>query len=190
MSIATFVGKRSFFYGWWVVFASAVIVFLTGGTFFYGFSALFNPIEDEFGWNRASIAFAFSLRSEVGGIASPAVGYLVDRVGARRLMMGGVVLVAIGFALLSRVDSLVTFYGAVIVIAIGMSATGGPHRDGRDRPLVQAPARQSALLHDRRRRHQRHHGTDRSSCLSHPLAGATPSPSWPSSSSSSASRSP
>lgn len=126
MSIATIVQKRGFFYGWWVVFASATIVFLTGGTFFYGFSALFNPIEDEFGWSRASVAFAFSLRSEVGGLASPVVGFFVDRVGARRLMMTGVVLVAVGFMLLSRIESLITFYAAVIVIAIGMSATGGP----------------------------------------------------------------
>ena len=41
-------------------------------------------------------------------------------------MVVGVVLVAAGFVLLSRVESLWGFYGAVIVIAIGMSATGGP----------------------------------------------------------------
>ncbi len=126
MRLAAIAESRGIFYGWWVVFASATIVFLTGGTFFYGFSALFNPIEDEFGWSRASVAFAFSLRSEVGGIASPIVGYFVDRVGARRLMMTGVVLVAIGFVLMSRIESLVTFYASVIVIAIGMSATAGP----------------------------------------------------------------
>lgn len=126
MRITSIAESRGIFYGWWVVFATATIVFLTGGTFFYGFSALFNPIEDEFGWSRASVAFAFSLRSEVGGLASPVVGFFVDRVGARRLMMTGVVLVALGFVLLSRIDSIVTFYGAVIVIAIGMSATGGP----------------------------------------------------------------
>jgi len=118
--------RTGFFFGWWVVFASAAIVFLTGGTFFYGFGALFNPIVNEFGWSRASVSFAFSLRSEVGGLAAPAVGFMVDRVGSRRLMVCGVVLVAAGFVLLSRIESLWAFYGAVVVIAIGMSATGGP----------------------------------------------------------------
>lgn len=118
--------KTGVFFGWWVVFASATIVFLTGGTFFYGFGALFNPIVHEFGWSRASVSFAFSLRSEVGGIAAPVVGFMVDRVGSRRLMMFGVALVALGFVLLSRIESLPGFYGAVIVIALGMSATGGP----------------------------------------------------------------
>ena len=127
MSIGTIVASRTgFFYGWWVVFASATIVFLTGGTFFYGFGALFNPIVNEFGWSRASISLAFSLRTEVGGIAAPIVGFAVDRVGARRLMVFGVLFVALGFVLLSRVQDLPAFYGAVVVIAMGMSATAGP----------------------------------------------------------------
>ena len=127
MSIGTIVAARTgFFFGWWVVFASAAIVFLTGGTFFYGFGALFNPIVDEFGWSRAATSFAFSLRSEVGGIAAPIVGFLVDRVGARRLMVGGVLTVALGFVLLSQVQTLWAFYGSVVVIAIGMSAAAGP----------------------------------------------------------------
>ncbi len=126
MQLGTAVSSRTrFYFGWWVVFASAAIVFLTGGTFFYGFGALFNPIIDEFGWSRAATSFAFSLRTEVGGLAALGVGFLVDRLGSRRLLVIGVTIVAIGFLLLSRVESLWTFYGAVIVIAIGMSAAGG-----------------------------------------------------------------
>lgn len=123
---ANFAERRGFFFGWWVVGATAAIVFLTGGTFFYGFSALFNPIVAEFGWSRASVAFAFSLRSEVGGIASPIVGWTVDRVGSRRLMMAGIFFVSAGFLLMSQMQSLPFFYFSVIVIAIGMSATAGP----------------------------------------------------------------
>src|SRR3990172_12082240 len=127
VSIGTIVASRTgFFFGWWLVFASAAIVFLTGGPFFYGFGALFNPIVNEFGWSRAATSFAFSLRSEVGGIAAPIVGFLVDRVGARRLMVLGVLTVALGFVLLSRVQDLWAFYGSVVVIAIGMSAAAGP----------------------------------------------------------------
>lgn len=127
MSIGTLVASRTgIFFGWWVVFVSAALIFLTGGTFFYGFSVLFNPIVNEFGWSRVSVSFAFSLRSEVGGIAAPVVGFLVDRVGPRRLMVFGVVAVAVGFILLSRVESLWGFYGSVVVIAIGMSASVGP----------------------------------------------------------------
>lgn len=114
------------YYGWWVVFASGGIVFFTGGTFFYGFSTLINPLTAEFGWSRALISGAFSLRTEIGGLAAPVAGFLVDRLGARRLLLGGVFLVGCGFLLLSRIHSAWQFYAAVMVIAIGMSATGGP----------------------------------------------------------------
>jgi len=127
LSIGTLVASRTgFFFGWWVVFASSAILFLTGGTFFYGFGALFNPIVDEFGWSRAATSLAFSVRTEVGGIAAPIVGFVVDRVGPRRLMVFGVATVALGFILLSRIQDLWTFYGSIVVIAIGMSAAAGP----------------------------------------------------------------
>jgi sugar phosphate permease len=127
LRFGTLVASRTgLFFGWWVVFASAAVVFLTGGTFFYGFSALFNPIVREFGWSRAAVSFAFSLRTEVGGIAAPIVGFLVDRVGPRRLMVIGVIIVALGFFLLSRTQELWEFYGSIVVIAIGMSAAAGP----------------------------------------------------------------
>jgi OFA family oxalate/formate antiporter-like MFS transporter len=123
--LPSLLSRAGVFYGWWVVFAAAAIVFLSAGTFFYGFGLLVEPLTDEFGWSRASIAAAFSLRTEVGGIAAPAIGFAVDRVGVRRLTAIGVCVVAVGFALMSRVDSLWAFYATTVLVALGMSATGG-----------------------------------------------------------------
>ncbi len=117
--------RSGIYYGWWIVFAAASIVFLSAGTFFYGFGLLVGPLTAEFGWSRAAVSVGFSLRTEVGGVAAPLVGVLVDRVGVRRLTAVGIVIVAIGFVLLSRIESLAGFYVAIFVIAVGMSATGG-----------------------------------------------------------------
>ncbi len=114
------------FYGWWVVFASGGIIFLTTGTFFYGFGTLIIPMTKEFGWSRAAIAGAFSLRTELGGVGAPVVGYLVDRVGPRRLVLAGVFLVGTGFILLSRIQAVWQLYAVAMLIAIGMGATAGP----------------------------------------------------------------
>jgi sugar phosphate permease len=113
------------FYGWWVVLASGGIIFLTTGTFFYGFGTLITPMTKEFGWSRAAIAGAFSLRTELGGVGAPVAGYLVDRVGPRRLVLVGVLLVGTGFILLSRIQTVWQLYAVAALIAIGMSATAG-----------------------------------------------------------------
>jgi len=113
-----------FFYGWWIVVASGSIVLFGGGTFFYSFSALVGPLEDHFGWRRALIAAGFSARTLVGGLVAPAVGHLADRLGPRRVLMVGVLLVGAGFVLFGQVQSVWMFFAAVIVIAIGMGASG------------------------------------------------------------------
>jgi sugar phosphate permease len=123
-SFASLIGPR-FYYGWWVAFACAACILLTGGTFYYGFGLLVEPLEGEFGWSRAAVSVGFSLRTEVGGVAAPLVGILVDRIGARILMIIGTFIVGGGFILLGTVQSLAAFYAAIVLIAIGMSATNG-----------------------------------------------------------------
>ncbi|MGQ9571689.1 MAG: MFS transporter [Dehalococcoidia bacterium] len=113
------------FYGWWIVFSSAGIIFLTGGTFFYGFGTLVTPLSNTFGWSRAAISGAFSLRTELGGVEAAAIGYLVDRIGSRRLLVAGVFLVGLGFVLLSFIQAIWQLYVVVAIIALGMGATGG-----------------------------------------------------------------
>jgi MFS family permease len=113
------------FYGWWVVAACAGISFLTGGTFFYGFGTLISPMSREMGWSRAFIAGAFSLRTEVGGAEAAVVGYLIDRVGPRRLLIAGGIFVGAGFIVFSRIQEIWQLYATVSLIALGMGFTGG-----------------------------------------------------------------
>lgn len=55
------------------------------------------------------------------GILSPVVGFLVDRVGPRRLMLFGWSMFGLGFLLTGRINSLWAFYGAFLIITLGMS---------------------------------------------------------------------
>jgi MFS family permease len=114
-------GKR-LFYGWWIVGASAVLFIFAGGTTLYGFTAFFNPINREFGWTRAVTSLAFTLRDVEGGIAQPIAGFTVDRVGPRRLILFGMVVLGLGFVLMSRINSLGAFFGTFAIVALGMSA--------------------------------------------------------------------
>jgi MFS family permease len=110
------------FYGWWVVASCFFISLYTAGVVHFGFTAIFEPIANEFDWNYTQISLAASLRGLETGLLAPLVGFLVDRWGPRRLIFGGSVVSGFGCILLSRVDSLGMFYTAFILIAIGMSA--------------------------------------------------------------------
>ncbi len=112
---------KKIFYGWWIVLATSLIHFWGAGTFFYSFTAFFNPIVGEFGWSYAATSFAASLRSIEGGLASPAVGFAADRWGARRLLIIGSILSGLGFILLSRTHALWSFYTLFLFLSIGFS---------------------------------------------------------------------
>ncbi len=110
------------FYGWWIVGACFTIALYTGGVIFYGFTAIFEPIAKEFGWSYAQISLAASLRGLEAGLLAPLFGILVDRWGPRRLIFGGTIITGLGLIMLSRITSLSMFYGAFILMGIGMSS--------------------------------------------------------------------
>lgn len=112
---------RRIFYGWWIVIACFFISLYTGGVVFYGFTAFFEPLANEFGWSYAQISFAASLRGLEAGLLAPLVGMLVDRWGPRRLLFGGAIITSLGLILLSRTTSLGMFYGAFVLLAIGLN---------------------------------------------------------------------
>lgn len=111
------------FFGWWIVGASFFIALLVGGVIFYGFTAIFEPIANETGWSYTQISLAASLRGLEVGLLAPFIGILADRWGPKRLLVIGTIFTVAGLILLGRTTSLAMFYGAFVLIAIGMSST-------------------------------------------------------------------
>ena len=113
--------ERKIFYGWWIVLACTLLYFTSGGIWLYGFTVFFNPIRNTFGWTAAITSVAFTMQRLQGGILSPVVGFLVDKLGPRRLMVFGWGAVGLGFFFISRIDSLWAFYGSFLLIGAGIS---------------------------------------------------------------------
>jgi len=111
----------SIFYGWWIVCACFVIAFYVGGPLYYGLTAFFEPIVEEFGWTHTQVSIAFSLRGLEMGILAPLVGFLVDRFGSRKLILPGALIVGFAVILLAFTNSLIMFYGAFFLLASGTS---------------------------------------------------------------------
>ncbi len=116
------------FYGWRIVFFGFFINAFGVGTFFYGFSTFFNPMTEEFGWSRAKMAGVYSLSRLEGGIEGPLVGWLIDRFGARKLLLIGCVMTGFGFILISQISSLWHLYlvfGIILSIGYNMGFSHG-----------------------------------------------------------------
>jgi MFS family permease len=80
---------------------------------------------EEFGWSRAETSLAYSVSQMVGGASSPFVGVMVDRLGPRRLLLLGSVLLVLGLAASAFVTALwqiVVLYG--VVMTIGANCLG------------------------------------------------------------------
>ncbi len=109
------------FYGWWIVGACFFVAVYTSGVVGWGFTSVFDPIKNEFGWSSAEVAFSSSLRGMETGILAPAVTLLVDRFGPKAVIFIGGIITGLGLILMGRVDSLITFYIASGLIALGLS---------------------------------------------------------------------
>ena len=110
---------KRIFYGWWIVLACFIIGLYVAGITFYGFTAFFDPLIKEFGWSYTQISFAASLRGMEMGVFAPLIGFLVDRLGSRKIIFSGVITVGCGLFLLSFTRSLPMFYGAFLLLAFG-----------------------------------------------------------------------
>ena len=77
------------------------------------------PISTEFNWPRASVSFVLFIIAVAGAISYPIIGRLIDRHGARPVILTGNVLFAASVACVSLVEaSRLQFYSAYALIGI------------------------------------------------------------------------
>jgi MFS family permease len=111
------------FYGWWVTLAFAAMVFLsTGIRFIVG--PFLKPMVADLDLDRASFSLVISLSLFLYGALQPFVGRVVDRLGARVLMVAGTLLLGASLASLSlvtRLWHLYVLYG--VFAAVGLATT-------------------------------------------------------------------
>ena len=112
------------FYGWWLVGVAMIMLTLMSVTVFQGLGTFFVVLERQFGWSRTTISGAFSLARLQGSLIGPLEGYLVDRVGIRRMVLIGYTAMGIGFMLFSQIQSVWQFYVSFTIISFGSGLAG------------------------------------------------------------------
>ena len=111
------------FYGWYLVAASFTCNAFTSGAYWQGFQVFFLPILREFGWSRAALSGAFALRQIETGAFAPILGFAVDRIGPKPIIMTGAVLLGLGMVMISYTFSIWSFYLFFMVASVGASGT-------------------------------------------------------------------
>lgn len=109
--------------GWLIVaalFVTLVLVFGGG----YDTVPVFLPalLRGFPNWSRAEVSLLPSVLALSAGISVLPVGWLVDRIEARLVMIAGAFLAAGSFLLASAAHSLPTMMGAYLVLGVGISA--------------------------------------------------------------------
>jgi MFS family permease len=111
------------FAGWWVV-AGAFLCMFVGYAVAYSFAAFFGPLEAEFGAKRGETALVFSIAAFLYFLLGFPGGLIADRLGPRPVVIGGLLLVALGIAIAGRATSLwqvYVGYGLGVGVGVGLS---------------------------------------------------------------------
>ena len=104
--------RTPFFYGWVILASAASTQVVRNAAASLTIAVFIFPLSEEFGWSRALIAGAASLGGLAASFASPMVGWLVDRYGARLVLFSSVFILGISTVSLAWATVPVAFYVA------------------------------------------------------------------------------
>jgi MFS family permease len=112
------------FYGWYMVAAGSAMQFLQAGLMTQSFGAYVAVLQAERGWSKTALSGAAALQQMETAILGPVLGWFIDRFGPQGMIRVGICVFGLGLMLLSQTDTLPTFYGAFLVVALGSSLCG------------------------------------------------------------------
>lgn len=89
------------FYGWWIVVAAFLNLFFTTGVIYYGFPVFYPALIASLGFSRAQLTQGFLLGFIVVGLPfGYLAGVLIDRIGARQVILFGVGFIGVPLVLM------------------------------------------------------------------------------------------
>ena len=113
--------------GWRVSAASGVGVLVGFGSLLvYTFGIFLKPLTEEFGWSRQAASLAFGIAAIMIAVCSPPLGYLLDRVGARRVILPCMTVFGCAFASLGLLTRHLWHLYAIFAI-LGAVGSGTAH---------------------------------------------------------------
>jgi sugar phosphate permease len=116
---------RRVFYGWYVAFACAVLMFVGVGVGYYGLPVFLKPLREEHGWSTTEVSWAPAIYFFVAGLTSAAIGPIIDRRGPMGFMLWGTIANGISAAFIGLVNELWQLYAVYFVFAVAFGLSSG-----------------------------------------------------------------
>ena len=105
---------------WWIVFACACGLLVgTGSILIFSFGVFLKPVSEGLGISRGDLASALGVSTWLTALACPVVGWLIDRWGARRSMIPGIILFALAVAGFGLMQPQAMLYVYLIFAVVG-----------------------------------------------------------------------
>lgn len=111
------------FYGWWIVFAGSIILFIASGIGFYSHSVILDPLREIHSWSKGTVSAAITLFFFTNGVAGLVMGRWVDRYGPKWFLVFGSILFGAGLFALTKVNTLPQLFAVYLILALGFSST-------------------------------------------------------------------
>ena len=113
------------FYGWWIVGAAFLNLFLVVGVIFYGFPVFYPAFVASLGFTRAQVTQGFLLGFLLAGLPFGLLaGALIDRIGARWVILSGIGFVGLPLILMGSMTKFWQYESLCIIEVIGYSLAG------------------------------------------------------------------
>jgi MFS family permease len=112
--------RPSIFYGWYNVTVAFFGMALSYAMFtVFAFGTFVKPLEEEFGWQRGELSFALTMTNIAVVIASPSLGFIIDRLGVRRVLIPSLILMGLAVASMTLMTGNIWhFYAMYLLIPI------------------------------------------------------------------------
>jgi MFS family permease len=113
------------FYGWWIVVAAFLNLFLAVGIIFYGFPVFYPAFVASLGFTRAQVTQGFLLGFVVVGLpVGLLAGALIDRIGARWVILSGVGFIGLPLILMGSIMKFWQYESLCVLEVVGYTLAG------------------------------------------------------------------
>jgi MFS family permease len=117
--------RRRVFYGWWIVLAAFLNLFLTTGIVYYGFPVFYLSLIQSLGFSRqqatSGIFLGFVIVAPIFGLLA---GVLIDRVGARAVILWGIAFSGLSLVFMGMIASVRQYYLLCFTEVVGYVLAG------------------------------------------------------------------